>query len=81
MISEGTHMRLDQARRNQARMTNNEDGWMSRALKLEMALKQALRQWHMYAEMVERVDGFDLDTEKSPEGDIYRAAKALAEGR
>jgi hypothetical protein len=67
-------MRLDQAR-----MTNNDDGWMSRALKLEAALKQALRQWHMYAEMVD--DGVDLDIEKSPEGDMYRAAKALAENR
>lgn len=45
--------------------------------RLRVALKQALRQWDMYAEMVERNDGFSLKTEKSSEGEIYRAAMAL----
>ena len=45
---------------------------------LRSALQQALRQWSMYAEMVERNDGFDLATEQSPEADMYRAAYALA---
>jgi hypothetical protein len=49
-------------------------------------LKQALRQWAMYAEIVEGSshDDFNLATEKSPEGDLYRAALAViakAEGR
>jgi hypothetical protein len=46
--------------------------------RLRTQLKQALRQWSMYAEMVENNDGFDLATEKSPEGDMYRAAHAAA---
>ena len=47
--------------------------------RLRAALKQALRQWSMYAEMVEGSDrDFALETEKSAEGDMYRAAVALA---
>lgn len=42
---------------------------------LRGALDQALRQWNMYADMVERNDGFNLATEKSPEGDMYRRAR------
>lgn len=45
---------------------------------LRSALQQALRQWSMYAEMVEGNDGFNLATEQSPEGEIYRAGYALA---
>lgn len=45
---------------------------------LRVTLRFALRQWRMYAEMIERVDGFDLATEKSPEADMYRAAMHLA---
>ena len=43
---------------------------------LRADLKQALRQWAMYAEMVERNDGFEFEKEKSPEADMYRAIKA-----
>jgi hypothetical protein len=46
--------------------------------RLRAHLKQALGQWSMYAEMIECNDGFDLATEKSPEGDMYRAAHAAA---
>ena len=45
---------------------------------LRVTLRHALRQWQMYAEMVERADGFDFTTEKSPEADIWRAAMRLA---
>lgn len=45
---------------------------------LRVTLRHALRQWQMYAGMVERADGFDLATEKSPEADIWRAAMHLA---
>jgi hypothetical protein len=47
---------------------------------LRDALKQALRQWKMYAEMVEDgyFDSFDLGKEKSPEADLYRTVYALA---
>jgi hypothetical protein len=46
--------------------------------KLRDHLKRSLRQWSMYAEMVEGNDGFDLATEQSPEGEIYREAHAVA---
>jgi hypothetical protein len=42
---------------------------------LQAALKQALRQWKMYAEQEER----DLKTESSTEAEMYRAALALIE--
>ena len=42
-------------------------------------LKQALGQWAMYADMVERNDGFELAKEQSPEGDLYRAAMAAVD--
>jgi hypothetical protein len=45
--------------------------------RLRAALKQALRQWEMYAETVEARDEFDFKTEQSPEADMYRAALAL----
>lgn len=45
--------------------------------RLTAALRQALRQWHMYAESVEHSDErFDLAQEKSPEGDLYRQGLA-----
>jgi hypothetical protein len=47
-------------------------------IELRAALRQALRQWEMYADMVEQRDDFDLKNEKSPEADMYRAAYALA---
>jgi hypothetical protein len=40
-------------------------------------LKQALRQWHMYAEMVENPNDCDLITEQTPEGEMYREAIAF----
>ena len=49
--------------------------------RLRETLKQALRQWKMYSEFAERGDdlnGFNLADEKSLEGDMYRAAYALA---
>ncbi len=49
--------------------------------RLRAALKTALGQWSMYADMVERVDGFDMEKEQSPEADQYRRLKALADGR
>ena len=42
---------------------------------LQAALKQALRQWKMYAEQEER----DLKTESSPEAEMYREALKLTE--
>lgn len=45
---------------------------------LQAALKQALRQWKMYAEMEH---DRDLNTEASPEAEMYRAALAVAEGK
>lgn len=41
-------------------------------------LKQALRQWAMYAEMVEQPvdDSWDLRHEETPEGALYREALA-----
>jgi hypothetical protein len=44
---------------------------------LRDALKQALRQWEMYAEMSEARDEFDFKSEKSPEADLYRDGLAL----
>ena len=48
-------------------------------VRLRAALRRALRQWAMYAEMYERNDGFELKTEKSPEADDYRAMLAMIE--
>ena len=45
---------------------------------MEVQLRQALRQWKMYAEMQEERD---LLTETSPEAEMYRAALAVAERR
>lgn len=47
-------------------------------VELRKHLKMALRQWVMYADMVENNDGFDLMTEQSPEAETYRTAHALA---
>lgn len=44
----------------------------------EAQLRQALRQWKMYAEMQEERD---LLTETSPEAEMYRAALAVAEAK
>jgi hypothetical protein len=49
-----------------------------RILALEAQLRQALRQWKMYAELQEERD---LLTEASPEAEMYRAALAVAERR
>jgi hypothetical protein len=46
--------------------------------RLRAGLKQALGQWSMYADMVERSDGFDLKNEKSLEADEYRRLLALS---
>lgn len=46
--------------------------------RLRAALKQSLRQWSMYADMIDRDSGFVLSAEESPEADLYRAAYALA---
>jgi hypothetical protein len=44
---------------------------------LEAALRAALEQWAMYADMSERCDEtVRLVDEKSPEGDLYRHCKA-----
>ncbi len=59
-------------------LQNDIDDLRATEARLRAALKQALRQWNMYAEMVERNDGFDLATEKSPEAEMYRAAYELA---
>jgi hypothetical protein len=47
--------------------------------RLRMALKQALRQWSMYADMHEGRPGFDLETEQSAEASEYRRLKVLAD--
>jgi hypothetical protein len=50
--------------------------WENHFDELVKALDQALRQWAMYADIVER-DDRTLDAEQSPEGEMYRSAKAL----
>ena len=52
--------------------------------RLADAARQALRQWKMYADVVEGGNGFDLETDDSPEGELYRfhkAALAAYEGK
>jgi hypothetical protein len=50
--------------------------WENHFDDLVAALDQALRQWAMYADIVERYDR-TLNAEQSPEGEMYRSAKAL----
>jgi hypothetical protein len=53
--------------------------WENHFDELVQALEQALRQWSMYADMCERDDRTTLETEKTPEGEMFRSAKALLE--
>lgn len=50
--------------------------WENHFDDLVKALNQALRQWAMYADIVEQ-DNRTLDAQQSPEGEMYRSAKAL----
>ena len=44
---------------------------------LAEALRSALAQWQMYADMGEREDGVRLFDEQSAEGDLFRDCQAI----